>query len=188
MTRPREHASLITQSDAETGTATEGKMWSAERVLQSVVANSSSGIIVEDDGSPLTTDVIKLDFSGFIVTEPVTDEIKITTIDLDEKSYNRPGLLAIFTGISRYYPSRDISIESTRANVGVPSTSRDILINIKKNGTAVISNLTIAQTTHLSSVDTTVINLTTEDYLTVDITQIGSNLAGQDLLINFKYT
>lgn len=187
MTRPREHADLISQSEAEAGTATEGKMWSAERVLQSVVANSSSGIIVEDDGSPLTTNVIKLDFSGFVVTEPATDEIKITALT-DEKSYNRPGTLAIFTGISRYYPSRAISIESTRANVGVPSTSRDILINIKKNGAVVISNITIAQTTYLSSTDTTVINLTTSDYLTVDITQIGSNAPGQDLLINFKYT
>ena len=38
MTRSRDHAQLVTQVEAETGTSTDGKMWSPERVGQAITA------------------------------------------------------------------------------------------------------------------------------------------------------
>ena len=134
MTRSRDHAKSVTQGEAEAGTATEGKIWSPERVLQSITANASA--------SPLTTkgDIFAYDTDDqrlaigtdtFVLTADSTEPTGLKwTLATDEKSWNHPGQLDVFTGVARYYPIRNITITETRANVGIPSTNQDILINI----------------------------------------------------------
>ena len=119
-----------------------------------------------------------------------SDEKMVVTIpgnETDERIYGRAGVLTIFTGNVRWYPIRDITITELKASVGSPPTVIDLLINIKKNGTPVVTALTISATNFQSVLDTTVITLTTSDFLTVDVTQIGTGEPGADLTINFKY-
>lgn len=122
-----------------------------------------------------------------IFTDDTGGEHDLVAGTNNEKSWNFPNQLDTHTGTARWYPSRDITITRTRANVGIIATNRDILININKNGTPVITGLTIAQAAFLSTEDATVITLLTTDYITVDVTQVGSSAPGEDLVVNFKF-
>jgi len=153
-----------------------------------------SRAIVQADISDITATAAELnllDLSG-LTTDWILSADTATTASwkaptTDEKTWNYPNQIDTFTGTARWYPSRDITISETRANVGIPAVGQHILINIKKNGTPVITGLIVAQTLYLSSTDATSITLLTTDYLTVDITQVGNAYPGSDLTINFKY-
>ena len=195
MTKSRDHTQLVTQSEAEVGSSTDGKIWSPQRVIQAIAANASaSPLTTKGDLFTYDTDDQRLAIgtNDFVLTadsaQPTGLKWALPSVHpTDERIYNHAGILRNFIGVTRWYPMRDITISEIRANVGDPSTVQDILINIKKNGAIVITDLTIPQTTYRSVLDTTVIAMTTTDYITVDIKQIGTGNAGQDLTVNFKY-
>lgn len=107
----------------------------------------------------------------------------------DEKSLNQPGALTKLTGNSRWYPTRDITISSISPSVGTAPVGANIMIVVKKNDINILSSELIildGENVGISQVpiDTSV---TTIDYITVDVTQVGITNTGRDLLVNFKY-
>ena len=98
-------------------------------------------------------------------------------------SLSQPGPLQVFTGTARWYPPRAITIRSMQAFVGESPTGAALTFNLLKNA-AVIASGSINDgafiSTEVTGIDTA---LATTDHLTLDITQVGSTIAGSDLLV-----
>lgn len=112
--------------------------------------------------------------------------------DLDFNTFTYQGTLKVVTGTSRWYVETACVFNSIRASVGTAPTGASIICDVKKNGTSIF-NVTTANRptiaasgfTALSGVpDTT--SFAAGDYITVDILQVGSTIAGADLTVNVK--
>ena len=62
----------------------------------------------------------------------------------------------------------------------------DVILNIKKNG-VFVNTLTITDGNSISENNSFNISFIKGDYITVDIIQIGSSTAGEDLYANFNF-
>ena len=106
--------------------------------------------------------------------------------DRDNKSYNYDGTLAVNTGDKRLYMARAGTFGTFDMYVKTAPAGAALNVQINKNGSS-IGTGTIADGANsgtgqaLSST-----SFSAGDYLTVDITQIGSSTAGEDLYINFR--
>lgn len=97
-------------------------------------------------------------------------------------SFHKTGTLTVAPGVARWYPPVNTQILSIEAWVSTPPTGASILASIKKNG-ASIATVTIAAGAYLAAPQAVNLAVLTTDYLTVDVTQIGSATAGTDLQI-----
>ena len=105
----------------------------------------------------------------------------------DEKTLNVAGTLTLMTGTARWYPTQNIQLISVQSHVNTPPVGANILISIKKNGVVIISGVSIIPSTNSSSIVSDSTLATIGDYLTVDITQIGSSTPGSDLTVQILY-
>ena len=116
-------------------------------------------------------------------TAQVTDKIKDETVF--NINMHQGGDLQVITGTKRWYAPFDLQIVGISSNLGT-AADNIVGIDVKNNGVS-------AKTVSFSS-DTTTTNIVapfftmnTGDYLTVDITSIGTNSVGQDLYLQFTY-
>jgi hypothetical protein len=100
-----------------------------------------------------------------------------------------PGTLSVQAGSSQLPIDSDCVIVSVVARVKTAPTGASVLVDLNKNGTTVFTTQanrpTIAAAANVSSVVTSmdVTALAAGDYLSVDIDQIGSTIAGSDLVV-----
>lgn len=89
------------------------------------------------------------------------------------------GTLATLTGTARYYPPTDTTITGVYFSLGSPSSSGNVTIDIKKNGTSIMggSYPTVAAGEYKSNAVAISVAVTTSDYLTLDITGAGTGAA-----------
>jgi hypothetical protein len=106
--------------------------------------------------------------------------------------FSVPGVLTVSTGASRLYNDSGMSrtITSIRASVGTAPTGAVVRVDAKKNGTSLFPvttkpTIAIGTNTALTVPDTTL--WATGDYLTVDVTAIGSPVAGANLTVAVSY-
>ncbi len=106
--------------------------------------------------------------------------------------FNFPGSLSLYTGQSRYYndTGRAVTIGYIRASVGTAPTGAAVICDVNVNGTTIYGTQanrpTIAVSTNTTGKLTTGYSTTTipdGGYLTIDIDQIGSTVAGADLTV-----
>lgn len=102
------------------------------------------------------------------------------------------GTLTVGTGKARMPVHRPITIANIRANCGTAPTGAAILIDVNKNGTTLFTtqgNRTSIAVSGFADTASTpdVTTATTDDYITVDIDQIGSTIAGADLTVTIEY-
>lgn len=99
---------------------------------------------------------------------------------------NVMGVLSPRVGITRWYPSRTITLININANVGMSATNQ-ILIDVKKNGISILQNpIAIAPNNYKSSTLSNLnISVGTMDYITIDI--ISASGGGQNLNVTFEY-
>jgi len=103
-----------------------------------------------------------------------------------QKTYSYAGTLTVNTGTDRFYAYDTGNCVEINAYVGTAPVGSDLIMNIKKNGSqAQQITITAGQT---SSLNTASLSFSKSDFVTVDITQIGSSTAGADLKINFIFT
>lgn len=100
---------------------------------------------------------------------------------------NQSGVLETITGDVRWTAPKDINISSVEATVGTAPTGSSIIATLNKNGT-VISTLTIGAGSTSVTNSNLAISVLDGDYLTIDVTQIGSTVAGSDLNVIITYT
>lgn len=107
-------------------------------------------------------------------------------------TFMHQGVLTTGNGTSRKYLQYAGDIVAVRASVGTAPTGASILVDVDKNGTTVFTTQTNRPTILASTFtdDTTVIQAGTfaaGDYIRVDIDQIGSTIAGSDLVVDIYY-
>lgn len=106
-----------------------------------------------------------------------------------EKEFFYTGILTVVAGTSRIYniTGRTLTITSVQASVSTAPTGASIIVDITKNGTSIYTTQTNRPTIAISGFSAAggVPNLTwaNGEYLTVDIDQIGSTVAGANLTV-----
>jgi hypothetical protein len=103
------------------------------------------------------------------------------------------GVLVTDVGSMRWYPPYNITLLDVATFVGTAPTGATIEVDVNKNGTTVFTTQTkrpIIATSGFHDVSDTpdVTALTGDtDYLTFDIDQVGSTVAGADLVIQVRF-
>lgn len=104
-----------------------------------------------------------------------------------ERHYKKPGVLTVNPGTEKWYVPLNSTITSIRARVEVAPVGTQgvgVRINVNSNSTA---TLTINTSTTVSSLNTSTINVNANDFITVDVINIGNINAGSDLTVTFTY-
>jgi len=97
------------------------------------------------------------------------------------------GALTLTTGTKRWYAPKGITINKIIARVITAPDGAAINMTVKKNG-ASGATLVIADAGTKIINSSPAITMVEDDYLTFDITQIGSTTAGSDLTVTFTYS
>lgn len=149
-----------------------------------------SAVSIEDDGNELSAAPTKLNFVGFDMTEPVTDEITITLPDASGQPAfllalsDETTALVATTDVSTFRAPYALEILDVKASLNDASTSGAVEIDIKVNGTSILStNLTIdqGQTTSVGAAVAAVISnaaVADDDEVSFDIVTAGTGATG----------
>lgn len=107
----------------------------------------------------------------------------------NEQTFGYGGTLTTYVGTGRYYAQANCTISSVWASVGTAPTGSSIIVDINKNGTTIFTTqanrptiaIGAAYSGNVTNMDIT--SLSAGDYITIDIDQIGSTVAGADLTV-----
>ena len=107
--------------------------------------------------------------------------------------FGRTGVLVVSTGRARFRFPFAATILGVSASIDTAPTGADVIFDVNKNGTTLFTvqanRLTIAAGTNaaaeVTSMDVT--GFAVGDYLTVDVDQIGSTVAGSDAVLSIRY-
>ena len=115
--------------------------------------------------------------------------------DLQSITFSKAGTIAVGTGTTRWYndTGRTLTLVSARASVGTAPTGAALIVDVNNNGTSVYTTQanrpTIAVSTNTDEGgafdDSTILD---GEYLTVDVDQVGSTVAGADLTVTIWWT
>lgn len=101
-------------------------------------------------------------------------------------SLHQQGTLEILTGSVRWYAPSDLTFSKITSRIGATADATVTAV-VKKNGTSVLTLSITASNT--SVVDNTGFSMIEGDYLTIDVTAVGSSSSpGEDLNVQFIYT
>ena len=112
---------------------------------------------------------------------------------LKEIFWSYPGALVAGGGPIRIPFPRAATITNVAAVINTAPTGASVIIDVNKNGTTIFTTQanrpTIAVSTNADNTSTPdVTSIAANDYLTVDVDQIGSTVAGSDLTVRIDYT
>jgi len=111
------------------------------------------------------------------------------TLTFSLSAYFKQGTLTTSTGTIRLPIDGTYTIVGTRLMVGTAPTGAAIIVDVNKNGTTIYTTQgnrpTIAASANSGGPGSTpdVTSLAAGDYLTVDVDQVGSTVAGADLTV-----
>jgi hypothetical protein len=101
-------------------------------------------------------------------------------------TYSLAGTLATSTGALRWYAPEAITLVDATAAVGTAPTGADLETDVLLNG-ASVGTPTIADGDNLGSAASVTNTMAATDYLTVDVTQVGSTTPGANLTLRIRY-
>lgn len=106
-------------------------------------------------------------------------------------TFSVSGAVATATGAHRLYVEGNYTIVSVRASVGTAPTGASLIVDVNKNGTTIFTTQsnrpTIAASGNTDLADAIeVSSLASGDYLTVDVDQVGSTVAGANLTVTVQ--
>jgi hypothetical protein len=145
------------------------------------------------DGDYLTFDIDQIGstIAGSDLTFQVVATMSASAAGDWDKTFTIPGLLAVATGNARITNTtgRTLAIKNVLIQATTSPTGAAILVDINKNGTTIFTTQanrpTVAISGHSSGKVTNmdITSLADGDYISVDVDQIGSTIAGSDLTI-----
>ena len=103
-----------------------------------------------------------------------------------EKDYKYTGILYPQNGSARLFMSSAVTLSEIVANIEVGPVGNDIGLRINKNGSSA-ATITITDGT-TSATTTPNVSFVSGDYITVDITSVGSTTAGSNLYMVLKFS
>lgn len=116
---------------------------------------------------------------------------RLLTHAIEVHTFSVTGALTAQTGKSRIYLEGNYIVETIRASVNTAPTGASILVDVNKNGTTIFTTQanrpTIAVSTNTDTANNPdVTTFASGDYITCDIDQIGSTVAGSDLTVTIR--
>ena len=153
------------------------------KIQDTAVTSTKLNAGIGSDGQYLTKDSVAA--GGFSWKTPAAQ-----TVTLSLTSFFKTGTLTTTTGTNRLPIDGTYTIVGTRLMVNTAPTGANIIVDIKKNGTTIYTTQanrpTIAAGQYAGGPGATpdVTALAAGDYLTVDIMQVGSTVAGSDLTVS----
>jgi len=97
------------------------------------------------------------------------------------------GALFVYTGSTRWYAAYNLNVNSVKSRLVTPADG-NVTIEVMKNGNISVLTQTIPPGNTTVAAYTTGIALSEDDYLTVNVTDVGSNAApGYDLYVQFQF-
>ena len=102
------------------------------------------------------------------------------------KAYRYDGTLVTNTGSKRLYLEKAYTLNSIKAYIDTAPVGAAINLDVKKNGTS-LQTLSIADGASTGSQTSLTHSIAADDYLTIDITQVGSSTAGDNLYLVFTF-
>lgn len=131
---------------------------------------------------PKTTGWFEKDSAG--VERLLTHAIEVYT-------FSAVGTLVVGTGKSRIYLEGNYTVETVRIAVNTAPTGSTVLVDVNKNGTTLYTTQANRPSIAISGFSATsnspdVTTFVAGDYLTADVDQIGSTIAGSDLTVTVR--
>jgi len=132
------------------------------------------------------------DVAGDKITEKINDGTVTSLSTVKQNTtfitnLSQQGELAVHTGTARWYAPFNLTISDVIPKLRAAADAT-VTILVKKNGT-MVSTINVAANT--TTIDVTggysTWNMVEGDYLTVDVTTIGTTNKGEDLVVQFKY-
>lgn len=111
----------------------------------------------------------------------------VAPLNVKQVQFTQTGTLTVKTGTARWYVPQNITIANATPYVGTAPTATSVLCSVKKNGTEIYA-LGVGASLTSGQSNTTAVSAVENDYITVDITQIGAASAGENLFVVLKYT
>jgi len=113
--------------------------------------------------------------------------------DIVSIPYTVSGTLAAEPGTVRLYIGVAAKIKGIRVGVGTAPTGASIIVDVNKNGTTIFTTQANRPTIAISTFSDTsslsdIVDIAAGDYLTIDVDQIGSTIAGSNLVVTIDYT
>lgn len=111
-------------------------------------------------------------------------------VGLGVVSLVQEGELLVTTGTKRWYAPRNIVVNKIIARVDTAASGSSINITINKvsGGTTTTKTMSIAAGSTKQEDTNPSFSLNADDYMTLDITQVGSGTAGENLRVTFTYS
>lgn len=108
-----------------------------------------------------------------------------------EISFSIPSTLSVSSGVMRWYFDGSYTITNVIASVGTAPTGASVIFDVNKNGSTIFTTQanrpTIAAGTFADLTATpNVTSVVSGDYLTVDVDQIGSSIAGAQAVVRIR--
>lgn len=104
-----------------------------------------------------------------------------------ETTFTRTDVLQVIAGIARFYPLKSCKITSMWAWVGLASVGSPVTFDLLKNGVIVSSGSIAAGQFQMVIKNNLNIPLLTSDYLTLNVTGIGSSTPGSELRLRLQF-
>lgn len=109
--------------------------------------------------------------------------------------YQRSGSLTVDVGVSKFRFPLAATILGISATVNTAPTGASIIFDVNKNGTTIFTNQANRPTIAASALNTAsevtnmdVTSIAAGDYITVDVDQVGSTIAGADATVLVRYS
>ena len=151
-----------------------------ERFLSTLDSAKVESIFQNSRGTVIDSDYINARLGVTSQQEQKVQTEAHTTLEQD-------GTLSVTTGTARWYAPRDIAITKIRPFVSTAPVGSSLRITVKKNGSSIHTLSVAAGQNNAANTVTTPIEVNEGDYLTVDVTAVGSTTAGSDLKLIIRY-
>ena len=127
-------------------------------------------------------------FNNISVAQNIYQNNTLLSNTILERHYKNIGTLSTNVGTDKWYVPIKSKITSIISRVEVaPQGTTPLTVAVKINSVST-ATLSINSGTTVSSLNTSTINVNTNDYITVDVINIGNTVAGSDLTVTFTYT
>lgn len=101
------------------------------------------------------------------------------------KVYSFPGAVSVASGTAKFYVYEACTLNNINVYAGTAPVGSSLNFTINKNGSSA-KTISIADGSS-SSTNSDTTTFAQGDYITVDVTQVGSSTAGSDVKINFIF-
>jgi hypothetical protein len=113
---------------------------------------------------------------------------RLLTYSVEVYPFSAGGTLTVRTGTFKAYLSGNYTFETCYISVGTAPTGAAVIVDVNKNGTTIFTTQSARPTIAVSTTSATgnnpaVTTFAANDYISVDIDQIGSTVAGADLTV-----